>query len=50
MARLHDDPQFGADLLLAQREIEAVRALELPLPRDCAAEAEALRIDVPEAR
>ncbi|MGB3393517.1 MAG: phosphatase PAP2 family protein [Stenotrophomonas sp.] len=50
VARLHDDLQFSADLLLAQREIEATRALELPLPRDCAAEAAALEIDVAEAR
>lgn len=50
VARLHDDLQFGADLLLAQREVEATRKLGLPLPRDCATEAEALKIETPEAR
>jgi acid phosphatase (class A) len=48
VARLHANAEFRADLELASKEIEAVRAKELPTGRDCKAEASALaseRID-----
>ena len=50
VARLHDNAEFRADLAEARREIEAVRKLNLPLSRDCAAEADVLKIDLPAAR
>jgi len=49
VARLHDNPEFNADLRLARREIEATRALGLPPSRDCNAETEVLKIDIPDA-
>ncbi len=50
VARLHDNPEFAADLLQARRELQRVRAQNLPMPRDCAAETAALTSDIPEAR
>lgn len=50
VARLHDDLQFSADLMLAERELHHARTLGLPLPRDCAAEAATLAVEIPEAR
>ena len=49
VARLHDDAQFSVDLKLARREINATRALALPMPRDCTAEATALATELSEA-
>ena len=50
VARLHDNAEFRADLAAARREIEATRALALPPSRNCAAEAEVLKTDLPAAR
>lgn len=50
VARLHDNPEFARDLAQARRELERARTLKLALPRDCAAEAAALRSDISEAR
>jgi len=50
VARLHDNPGFVADLAKARRELAHARTLNLPLPRDCAAETAALTADIPEAR
>ena len=43
VARLHADPAFLADVAKARQELVAVRAKGLPITRDCAAEAEALK-------
>ncbi|MET0496928.1 MAG: phosphatase PAP2 family protein [Steroidobacteraceae bacterium] len=43
VARLHADPVFQADLAKARQELADVRAKGLPVTRDCAAEAEALK-------
>ncbi|WP_303748184.1 acid phosphatase [Stenotrophomonas pigmentata] len=50
VARLHDNPAFVADLAKAREELGHARTLNLPLPRDCAAETAALTSDIPEAR
>ncbi|WP_313319872.1 phosphatase PAP2 family protein [Stenotrophomonas sp.] len=50
VARLHDNPEFAADLAKARKELAHVRTLNQPLPRDCAAETAALTTDIPEAR
>jgi acid phosphatase (class A) len=50
VARLHDNPAFVADLAKAREELAHARTLNLPLPRDCAAETAALTSDIPEAR
>ncbi len=50
VARLHDNPEFNADLVKARRELDHARTLTLPMPRDCAAETAALTSDIPEAR
>ncbi len=50
VARLHDNAEFRADLAAARREIEATRVLALPPSRNCAAEAEVLKTDLPAAR
>ena len=42
VARLHDEPEFLADLAAARTELAAVRARRLPPQRDCAFEAKAL--------
>ncbi len=50
VASLHDNPEFLADMAKARRELAHARTLNLPLPRDCAAEAAALTSDLSEAR
>jgi len=50
VARLHDNPGFVADLAKARAELSHARTLNLPMPRDCAAETAALTSDIPEAR
>jgi acid phosphatase (class A) len=50
VARLHDDPLFATDLMLARRELHFARSLKLAPPRDCAAEAAALATELSEAR
>ncbi|WP_313172812.1 phosphatase PAP2 family protein [Stenotrophomonas sp.] len=50
VARLHDNPDFVADLAKARQELAHARTLRQPLPRDCAAETAALTSDIPEAR
>lgn len=50
VARLHDNANFARDLASARREIAHARTLDLPLPRDCAAEAAALATELSEAR
>ena len=50
VARLHDNPEFAADLAKAREELVHARTLNLPMPRDCAAETAALTSDIPEAR
>ena len=50
VARLHDNPEFAADLAKAREELVRARTLNLPMPRDCAAETAALTSDIPEAR
>ncbi|MCD9088507.1 phosphatase PAP2 family protein [Stenotrophomonas sp. SY1] len=50
VARLHDNPEFVADLAKARRELEQSRTLDLPMPRDCAAETAALTSNISEAR
>lgn len=50
VARLHDDPQFSADLALARRELHYARSLKRTPPRDCAAETAALATELSEAR
>jgi acid phosphatase (class A) len=42
VARLHDEPEFLADLAAAKAELQAARAKNLPPQRDCKFEAEAL--------
>jgi acid phosphatase (class A) len=42
VSRLHADPVFAAQLELARKEIEAVRAAGAKSPLDCAAEAKAI--------
>jgi acid phosphatase (class A) len=42
VARLHDEPEFLADLAAAKAELAAARAKNLPPQRDCKFEAEAL--------
>jgi len=49
VARLHDNPEFAADLAKARKELLHARTLNLPMPRDCAAETAALTSDIPEA-
>ncbi|MBL0141842.1 MAG: phosphatase PAP2 family protein [Betaproteobacteria bacterium] len=44
VSRLHADPVYTAQMVLARSEIEAARAADLKSPRDCAAEARALAI------
>lgn len=50
VARLHDNPEFVADLAKARRELAYARTLKRSLPRDCAAETAALTSDISEAR
>ena len=50
VARLHDNPEFVADLAKARRELAYARTLKQSLPRDCAAETAALTSDISEAR
>ena len=42
VARLHDQPEFLADLEAAKSELAAARAKNLPPQNDCIFEAEAL--------
>lgn len=44
VARLHDNPEFQADLLAAKREIAAARAAGRSSSRDCAAEEAVLKV------
>ncbi|WP_312683524.1 acid phosphatase [Stenotrophomonas chelatiphaga] len=44
VARLHDNPEFQADLLAAEREIAAARATGRSSSRDCAAEEAVLQV------
>jgi len=50
VALLHANAEYVQDLAQARRELEHARTLNLPLPHDCEAEAEALAADLPEAR
>jgi len=50
MAGLNGNAEFAADLAKARAEVAATRALNLPLPHDCAAEAAALETSIPELR
>ena len=49
VARLHDDPEFLADLAAAKSELAAVRARSLPPQNDCKFEAEALSETSPQS-
>ena len=49
VARLHDEPEFLADLAAAKAELAAARAKNLPPQRDCKFEAEALAESPPQA-
>lgn len=49
VARLHDDAAFRGDLAAARKEIAAARAQGLKPARDCAAEAEVLKVRPAEA-
>ena len=49
VAALHNQPAFVADMATARAELAKVRAMKLPLPRDCAAEADALSINPADA-
>ncbi len=48
VARLHDEPEFLADLAAAKIELAAARAKNLPPQRDCKFEAEALAESPPQ--
>ena len=48
VARLHDEPEFRADLDAARAEIAAARAAGRRPTRDCSAEAAALALSPPE--
>jgi len=50
MAGLNANAEFAADLAKAREEVAAARVLDRPLPHDCAAEAAALDISIPELR
>jgi len=50
LAGLNGNAEFAADLAKAREEVAAARALDLPLPHDCAAEAAALETPVSELR
>jgi len=50
VAKLHDDAEFLADLAQAREEIAQARSRALPLPRNCAAETEALALPIPGVR
>jgi len=50
VAKLHTNAEFLADLSKAREEFAEAKARALPLPRDCAAEAEALAAAVVEMR
>jgi len=50
MAGLNGTAEFAADLAKARAEVAAARALDLPLPHDCAAEAAALETPISELR
>jgi len=50
MAGLNGNAEFAADLAKAREEVAAARALDLPLPHDCAAEAAALETPISELR
>ena len=47
VARLHDQPEFLADLEASKSELAAARAKSLPPQNDCKLEAEALARDAP---
>ncbi len=49
VARLHDEPEFLADLAAARAELAAARAKGLPPQRDCAFEAKALAETAPQS-
>lgn len=49
VARLHDEPEFLADLAAAKAELAAARARRLPPQRDCAFEAKALAETPPQS-
>jgi len=46
-SRLQANAEFQSDMRAARRELDALRAKNLPPSRDCAAEAEALRLTLP---
>jgi len=50
VAGLNGNAEFAADLAKAREEVAAARALDLPLPHDCAAEAAALETPIQELR
>ncbi len=45
--RLQASPEFQADMRAARKELDDVRARKLPPTRDCAAESDALKIELP---
>jgi len=49
VARLHDEPEFLADLVAAKSELAAARAKSLPPQNDCKFEAEALAETPPQS-
>ena len=49
VARLHDEPEFLADLAAAKSELAAARAKSLPPQNDCKFEAEALAETPPQS-
>jgi len=50
LARLHKHAEFVDDLTQAREEFVQARARALPLPRDCAAEADTLAASIPGVR
>jgi len=50
VAGLNGNAEFAADIAKAREEVTAARALNLPMPHDCAAEAAALETSISELR
>jgi len=50
MAGLNGNAEFASDIARAREEVAAARALDLPMPHDCAAEAAALETPISELR
>jgi acid phosphatase (class A) len=48
-SRMQASPEFQADMRAARKELAEVRARKLAPTRDCEAEAEALKTDLPPA-